>query len=262
MWIKFQILVILLLILAALLGCSQPNGLTVFSAMSLTDVLTEIGEQFRMAHQVKVYFNFAASSTLQRQLEKGASADVFISASPRQVMALETLGILVTNSRRDILSNQLVLVSHESSALSVKYNNSDKDIVNTLVDKSILRIAIGQPDVVPAGTYGKEALTYLDVWDAIQSKLIFGADVRATLAYVTAGNVDAAIVYQTDATLMRNVKVLYQFPAETHSPIVYPAVVVEQSPRKGRAQQFIDYLKTAHAIQIFEKHGFTCLLSE
>ncbi len=243
-------------------GCSQPPGLTVFSAMSLTDALTEIGEQFRVEHGVHIYFNFAASSTLQRQLEKGASADVFISASPQQIMALEKLEMLVVNRRYNILSNRLVLVSQESSSFFVKDNDSVKSLFDALIDKSILRIAIGQPDIVPAGTYAREALTYLELWDTLHSKLVFAPDVRATLAYVTAGNVDVAIVYETDVTLAENVKVLAQFPRESHGSIVYPLVMLKQSPRKSEAQQFIDYLKTVRAVKIFEKHGFTCLLSQ
>ena len=237
----------LLWLCLGLFGCSQEAEFTVFGAMSLTDALTEIGEQFTETHGVKVYFSFAASATLQRQVEKGASADVFISASPKQVDALAERNLVLTESRYDVLANRLVLVAHTSSPLK------------NLTGAGISRIAIGQPEIVPAGSYAKEALITLGVWDALQPKLIYGVDVRATLAYVTAGNVDAAIVYQTDATLSRDVKVLYQFPAETHAPIVYPAVIMKGSRQKRHARQFIDYLKSARATQIFEKHGFTCL---
>lgn len=243
-------LIKLLCLLLVPFGCSQQAELTVFAAMSLTDALTEIGEQFTETHGVKVYFSFAASATLQRQLEKGASADVFISASPKQVAALAALDLVIRESRRDVLANRLVLVAHASSPLTAG---------TALTSDGISRIAIGQPAIVPAGTYAKEALTTLGVWEALQPKLIFGVDVRATLAYVAAGNVDVAIVYQTDARLSRDVKVLYQFPAETHTPIVYPAVVLKESSRELQARQFIDYLKSARATEIFEQHGFTCL---
>ncbi len=253
--VKFYNALILLLMLIGLLGCSnrqkQPE-LTVFSAMSLTDVLTEIGEQFTAKHGVQVYCNFAASSTLQRQLEKGASADVFISASPKQVIALEARGMLEAGSRYDVLANRLVIVSYKTAAFPV-------ETVDTLTGPAISRIAVGQPMVVPAGTYAKEALTHFGVWEKIYPKLVFGTDVRATLAYVAAGNADIAIVYQTDITLSESVKVLYQFPAETHTPIIYPAVILKDSQRKETAQQFVAYLKTARATEIFEKHGFNCL---
>lgn len=233
--------------LFGLLGCAQEAELTVFAAMSLTDALTEIGEEFTETHGVKVYFSFAASATLQRQLEKGASADVFISASPKQVDVLAERALVLTESRYDVLTNRLVLVAHTSSPLK------------NLMSDGISRIAIGQPEIVPAGTYAKEALITLGIWDALQPKLIYGVDVRATLAYITAGNVDVAIVYQTDATLRRDVKVLYQFPAETHAPIVYPAVIMKGSRQKRHAQRFIDYLKSVRATQIFKRHGFTRL---
>lgn len=239
-----------LLMLTVPFGCSQQTELTVFAAMSLTDALTEIGEQFTETHGVKVYFSFAASATLQRQLEKGASADVFISASPKQVAALAALDLVIRESRRDVLANRLVLVAHASSPLTAG---------TALTSDGISRIAIGQPEIVPAGTYAKEALTTLGVWEALRAKLIFGVDVRATLAYVAAGNVDVAIVYQTDARLSRDVKVLYAFPAEMHAPIVYPAVVLKESARERQARQFIDYLKSGRAAEIFEQHGFTCL---
>lgn len=256
--VKFDTFIAYMLIFAAFVGCGQTQKdleLRVFGAMSLTDALTEIGEQFATKHGVQVSYNFAASSTLQRQIEKGASADVFISASPQQITALEIRDMLETDSRYDILLNQLVLVSHKNAVLSV-------ETVDILADDVVSRIAIGQPEIVPAGTYAKEALIRLGLWEKVHPKLVFGTDVRSTLAYVSAGNVDVAIVYQTDVTLNKNVKVLYEFPTETHSPIVYPAVVLKNSKQKQLAQQFIVYLKTSRAAEIFKKHGFTSLTSD
>ena len=237
------------------LGCSkerQQNELSVFAAISLTDALTEIGEAFATENQVKVYYNFAASTTLQRQLETGASADVFISASPRQVVALETKGLLEVGSRHDLLTNRLVLVSDETAKFSMKTPDN-------LAMPEISRIAIGHPNIVPAGTYAKEALIHLGLWEALQPKLIFGMDVRATLAYVTAGNVDIAIVYKTDTTLTENIKVLYALPAEASTPIIYPAVVMKHSLRKQLARRFVTYLQSVQSGEIFQKHGFTFL---
>ena len=254
----FCTIIAYMLISAAFVGCANTQNhpeLRVFGARSLTDALTEIGDRFTTKHGVRVSYNFAASSTLQRQIEKGASADVFISASPQQVAALETHDMLETGSRYDVLSNRLVLVSHKNSVLSM-------ESVERLANDAVSRIAVGQPEIVPAGTYAKEALTHLGLWEKVHPKLVFGTDVRATLAYVSAGNVDVAIVYQTDVTLSKNVKILYEFPVETHSSIVYPAVILKDSNQKPLAQQFIAYLKTAHVTEIFEKHGFTCLPSD
>ena len=242
-------LLIFLSFVCLLIGCSGEE-LVIFGAMSLTDALTEVSQRFGEVRNVKVYCNFAGSSTLQRQIEKGAPADVFISASPRQMDALQEQGLLYEDSRQDILSNRLVLVAPVDSLLSI----TDAGM---LPQDSIRRIAVGEPNSVPAGIYGREALTHLGAWDAVQPKLIPNADVRSTLAYVESGEVDLGIVYQTDARLSKKVKVIYQFPDSSHSPIVYPAAVLRDTGSKVLAQAFLDYLQTAEAAAIFEKYGFS-----
>ena len=218
--------------------------------MSLTDALTEVSQRFEAARDVKVYCNFAGSSTLQRQIEKGAPADVFISASPKQIDALQKDGLLSEGSRQDILSNRLVLVAPINSSLAM----TD---VGMLAQDSIRRIAIGEPSSVPAGIYGREALTHLGVWDTVEPKLIPSTDVRSTLAYVESGEVDMGIVYQTDAAISRKVRIIYQFPNSSHSPIVYPAAVLRNTGHRDLAQAFLNYLQTAEAAAIFEKYGFS-----
>jgi molybdate transport system substrate-binding protein len=146
-----------------------------------------------------------------------------------------------------------VLVSDEAARISV-------ETPANLAAPEISRIAIGHPNIVPAGTYAKEALTYFGLWETLQPKFVFGTDVRATLAYVTAGNVDVAIVYKTDTTLTRRIRVLYQLPPEAYTPIIYPAVVMKDSPRKQLARRFITYLQSADKCEIFEKYGFTVLV--
>ena len=222
----------------------------IFGAMSLTDALTEISERFGEVRDVKVYCNFAGSSTLQRQIEKGAPADVFVSASPKQMEALQQMGLIDENSRRAILNNRLVLVAPVDSSLSMTE-------VGTLAQDSIRRIAISEPNSVPAGIYGREALTHLGVWTAVQPKLIPSGDVRSTLAYVESVEVDVGIVYQTDAELSKKVRIIYQFPDSSHSPIVYPAAVLRNTGHKVLAQTFLDYLQTAEVAAIFEKYGFS-----
>ena len=257
--VKSLIAICLLPVFTLFSGCTErqqkQNEVSVFAAISLKDALTEIGEAFAAENQVKVYYNFAASTTLQRQLEKGASGDVFISASPRQVVALENKRLLEVESRQNLLTNRLVLVSHETAEISV-------ETPTHLVVHEISRIAIGHPDIVPAGAYAKEALTHFGLWEALHPKLIFGTDARATLAYVTAGNVDIAIVYKTDTTLTEDIKVLYQLPPESYTPIIYPAVVMKKSPQKQLARRFIIHLQSIESGEIFEKHGFTLLASK
>ena len=255
--VKFLTAIGLVLVFAVLSGCTTDKQksieLSVFAAISLTDALGEIGTAFTAENGVKVYYNFSASTTLQRQLEKGAPADVFISASPRQVVALEANGLLEAESRQNLLTNRLVLVSDEAARISV-------ETPANLAAPEISRIAIGHPSIVPAGAYAKEALTHFGLWETLHSKFIFGADVRATLAYVTSGNVDIAIVYKTDTTLSDDIKVLYQMPPEAYTQIIYPAVVMKDSPRKQLARRFITYLQSAERSEIFEKHGFTVLV--
>ena len=246
----------LVLMFTGLLGCAtdkqKPIELSVFAAISLTDALAEIGTAFTAESGVKVFYNFAASTTLQRQLEKGAPADVFISASPRQVVALDAGGLVEAESRQNLLTNRLVLVSDENTEISV-------ETLADLATSEISRIAIGHPSIVPAGAYAKEALTHFGLWETVHPKLIFGADVRATLAYVASGNVDVAIVYKTDTVVSHYIKVLYQVPPEAYTRIIYPAVIMKNSSQKQLARRFITYLHSAGKSEIFEKHGFTVL---
>ena len=242
-------LLILLSFACLFLGCASEE-LVIFGAMSLTDALTEVSQRFGTVQNVKVYCNFAGSSTLQRQIEKGAPADVFISASPKQIDALQQQGLLYENSRRAILTNRLVLVAPLNSSLSMAY-------VGLLSEDSIRRIAIGEPSSVPAGIYGKEALTHLGMWDIVQSKLIPSADVRSTLAYVESGEVDVGIVYRTDVDTSKKVKIIYEFPDSSHTPILYPAAVLRDTGHRVLAQAFLEYLQTTEVAAIFEKHGFS-----
>ena len=241
-------LLILLSFAFLFIGCSGEE-LVIFGAMSLTDALTEVSQRFGAARNVKVYCNFAGSSTLQRQIEKGAPADVFISASPKQMNALQEVGLLYEGSRRAILSNRLVLVAPVDSSLAMTN-------VGLLVQDAI-RIAIGEPNSVPAGIYGREALTHLGVWDAVQPKLIPSADVRSTLAYVESGEVDVGVVYRTDAEISKKVEIIYEFPDSSHTPIVYPAAVLRNTGHKVLAQAFLEYLQTAEVTAIFAKYGFS-----
>ena len=242
-------LLILLSFAFLFIACSGEE-LVVFSAMSLTDALTEVSQRFGTAKNVKVYCNFAGSSTLQRQIEKGAPADVFISASPKQMDALQGKGLIYEDARREILNNRLVLIAPIDSSLSM----TD---VGPLTQDSIRRIAIGEPNSVPAGIYGREALTHLGIWDAIQSKLIPSTDVRSTLAYVESSEVDVGIVYQTDAGFSKKVRIIYQFPDSSHTPIVYPVAVLRDTGHRVLAQAFLEYLQTAEVAAIFEKYGFS-----
>ena len=231
----------------------KPDGaaeLTVFAAASLTEAITKISRSFESKRDVKIYMNFAGSQTLQLQIERGAPADLFISASPKQMDALEEKGAIHESSRRNVLRNSLVLVAPIEASRQIQGPEN-------LTQSSIRRIAIGEPSSVPAGIYGAEALKRLGIWAGVQPKLIPGADVRSVLAYTESGEVDFGIVYRTDASVSEKVRVAYEFPTSSHSPIVYPAAVIRGAKHEDLARLFLRYLKTSEVKHVFENYGFS-----
>ncbi len=221
-----------------------------FAAASLTDAITEISESFESERNVKIYTNFAGSQTLQLQIERGAPADLFISASPKQMDALAEKDAIYTSTRRNVLRNSLVLVAPTGSSHQIEKPDE-------LTGPRIRRIAIGEPSSVPAGIYGAEALDRLRIWSGVKPKLIPGADVRSVLAYTSAGEVDFGIVYRTDASVSEKVRIAYEFPASSHSPIVYPAAVIRGAKHEALAHSFLQYLETSEVKRVFEKYGFS-----
>jgi molybdate transport system substrate-binding protein len=214
--------------------------LHVAAAASLTDVLQEIASHY----SDKVLFNFGASSILARQIEEGAPADVFISADELKMDDLQRRGLIVKKSRRSILSNALVVVVPNDSKLKI---NSPKDLVGH-------SIAIAEPSSVPAGIYAWEYLRKERVWDRVAGKIVPTENVRGALAAVESGDVDAGIVYKTDALISRSVKIAYE--VRGGPKISYPAAVVADSKEKRAAQRFLDYLQSKPARDVFRRYGF------
>jgi molybdate transport system substrate-binding protein len=221
----------------------------VSAAASLTDVLRELGTQYQKDSGDTVLFNLGASSLLARQIQEGAPADLFISADELKMDQLQQRGLIVKKSRRSILSNTLVIVVPSDSGLKI---NSPKD----LADPSIRNIAVAEPQSVPAGIYAKEYLRKLKVWDRITYKLVPTDSVRSALAAVESGNVEAGIVYRTDALISRNVKIAFEIAREEGPKISYPAAVLADSNQKAAAQRFLDYLQTDAARAVFTRYGF------
>ena len=221
-----------------------------FAAASLTDAITEIARLFEAGQNAKVYANFAGSQTLQFQIERGAPADLFISASPKQMDALEEKGVIHESTRRNVLRNSLVLVAPINTLYQIQ--NPEQ-----LKGAHIRRIAIGEPNSVPAGIYGAEALKRLGIWSEVQPKLIPGADVRNVLAYTEAGEVDVGIVYKTDASLSEKVRIACEFAESSHSQILYPAAVIQDTKHENLARSFLQYLKSSEVKRVFEKYGFS-----
>jgi molybdate transport system substrate-binding protein len=219
--------------------------LRVSAAASLADVLREIAA----AYGQPVLFNLGASSLLARQIEEGAPADVFISADELKMDQLSQRGLIVKSSRVNLLSNTLVIVVPSDSGLTI---HSPKD----LAGPSIRNIAVAEPQSVPAGIYAKEYLRKLKLWDRITNKLVPTDNVRSTLAAVESGNVEAGIVYKTDALISHGVKIAFEIPREEGPRIVYPAAVLADSTQKAAAQKFLDFLRSETARSIFRRYGF------
>lgn len=226
-----------------------PVDLTVSAAISLTEALQKIRTLYRaQAPNVSITLNLGASGILQQQIQEGAPADIFISASPVEMNALEAAGLLLPGSRIDLLQNTLVLICPSFG--------HDVSSFRDLAQPRVKRIAMANPESVPAGMYAEEALKYFHLYNQVKSKLILGQDVRQTLAYVETGDVDAGIVYLTEARLSNKVKVVAEAPDASHTPIVYPAAIVKRCPHPGAARKFVEFLTSPQARQVFEAEGF------
>lgn len=229
---------------------AQADNLTVFAAASLKNALDEAVANWKKAGLGTVSVSYASSSALAKQIEQGAPADVFISAD-RQWMDYVDKKALV-EPPLDLLHNRLVLIAAKDNPLSLEIKPGMK-LAEILGNE---RLAVGDPSNVPAGIYAKEALTKLNIWDAVQPKLAPAADVRAALALVSRGETPLGIVYETDAKIDPKVRIVAVFPEDSHESIVYPVAVVKTS-RNPDAANFVTYLSGPAAKQIFVNYGFT-----
>ncbi|MDR2355518.1 MAG: molybdate ABC transporter substrate-binding protein [Clostridiales Family XIII bacterium] len=236
---------------AAETGEAAGVELNVSAAASLTDALEEIYAEYQKESADLINFNFAASGTLQKQILEGAPCDFFISASKGHMDGLADESLIVPESRKDLLGNALTLVTAAEKSELVS--------VDSLTSADVTSIAIGEPESVPAGSYAKQTLESLGIWEAVTDKLIFAKDVRQVLEYVETGNADCGFVYRSDAALMETGVIVTDLPADSHSPIVYPAALIAGSENEAAAQLFYDYLQSDYAKGVFEKYGFTVL---
>ena len=230
---------------------SKPIELNISAAVSLKDALAEIQTNYqkKMPH-VKLLYNLGASGSLQKQIEQGAPADIFVSAAPKQMDELAEKNLLNKATRKNLVENKLVLIVPKNATLSLsKYEELQKDEVE--------QISIGETKVVPAGQYAEQVLKKMAIWDKVQSKLVFAKDVRTVLTYVETGNVSAGIVYKTDAASSTKVKIAATAPDGTHAPIIYPAAVLAGSKNAKAAEEFLAYMAGPEGKTVFEKYGFT-----
>jgi len=265
---KFSLVLALLLVsVFAFTGCGGQAGeetpaaegptdeaveVSISAAASLTDALTEIQAEYAKESNAILQFNFAASGALQKQIAEGAPCDLFLSASKGHMDALEEAGLIVRDSRKDLLGNTLTLVAaSEKEGVISGYGS--------LISADVTSISIGTPESVPAGKYAQQALQNLGVWDRVQDKVVFAKDVRQVLEYVDTGNVDCGLVYKTDALVLETGIIVADLPGDSHDPIVYPAALIKDSPQAEAAAKFFDFLQTDYAKGVFEKYGFTVI---
>lgn len=256
-WLSFVLMAGTVLAIALTVGrfnqsmaISQTHSrLVVSAAASLTDALQEIAPLYNQTQpNVTLRYNFASSGALQQQIENGAPTDIFIAAAEKQMDALQQKNLIAPASRRNLLTNRLVLVVPKTST-GVTNLQSLKDI-------RVKRIAIGNPRSVPAGQYSEEALKKQGLWNSLKPKFVLANTVRQVLQFVESNNVQAGFVYVTDAKTSSKVKVVQMIPANLHTPIVYPIALVKRSKNQTSARTFIQFLSGTKAKQIFQKYGF------
>ena len=221
----------------------------VLTAASLTDALKEIAATYEKESGDKVVFNFGASSTLARQIREGAPADVFLSADEAKMDGLEKAGLLAPGTRKSVLSNTLAIVVLSDSALAISK-------ASDLVGSQVRSIALAEPQTVPAGIYAKEYLRKAGLWQSVIDKVIPTENVRAALAAVESGNVDAGIVYKTDALISKKVRVAFEVPAQEGPAISYPFAALKESASPEAARRLLAYLHSKAARDVFAKYGF------
>jgi molybdate transport system substrate-binding protein len=241
-----------LVFVTVFVGVSRADEILVAAAASLTDVLKEISVAYQSQSRHKVNFTFGPSSTLGRQIEEGAPADLFFSADLPQMDDLGKNGRLEPGSRKNLLSNQLVIIVPSDSKLAI---SSPKDLLKT----DIKKIALAEPTSVPVGVYSSKYLTDEGLWDQIKPKVVPVQDVRATLASVESDNVEAGFVYKTDAAISKKVKIAYEVPIDKGPKIIYPVAIIKESKKKAAARDFMNYVLSPAAKDTFKKYGFVVL---
>jgi len=226
----------------------EPIELTISAAASLQDALEELKTTYEKEHDtIKILYNFGGSGALQQQILQGAPADLFFSAAEDKFDALVEKEMIDPNQGVDLLANELVLIVPKKN---------DKQIQSFEDLKQAGKIALGTPETVPAGQYGVETLKNMQLWESLESKVVYTKDVRQVLTYSETENVDAGIVYKTDALVSNKVEVVATADDQTHTPIIYPVGVIKNSKHVQEAEDFYHFLQSDEAMEVFKKYGF------
>ena len=241
------------LVLSAAAGASivEAVNVTVFAAASLKEALDEQARVFEARNGDKVVISYASSNALARQIEAGAGADIFVSADLDWMNYLDERKLIAPGTRVNLLRNTLVLVAPADSTSTLRI--AAKFDLDGALGRD--KLAMANPDSVPAGKYGRSALEALGVWTAVAPKVARADNVRAALALVSRGEAPFGIVYATDAIADKGVRIVDNFPADTHPPIVYPAAIVAAS-QSPAARPLLDYLRSPAARAVWQQHGF------
>lgn len=225
--------------------------IVVSSAVSLKDAFGEIAAIYKAKYGREVTFNFGSSGALQKQIETGAPADVFASAGKQQMDALISGEFVDASSVLNFARNRLVLIVPKDSKLSIT-------TLNDLSNASVKRIATGNPKTVPAGQYSEQTLTRTTLLESLKPKLVYGEDVRQVLDYVARGEVDAGLVYSTDAKVAdERTHSVYVIPADLHDPILYPISVIRESKNKENAKAFVEIVLSPEGQAVLKRYGFS-----
>lgn len=253
-WIRVWSIVAVLLLIFILIGTvwhksgDNQEKLMIGVAASMKSAMDEILEQYQNQNpNIDIQITYGSSGTLEQQIRQGAPIDVFLSASLENMDSLSKDQLIIDNTRVELLRNQLVLV--ESSMIKLKLRGFE-DLPKAS------QIALGDPKSVPAGKYAREVLEYLELWEEVEDLAVYGKDVTEVLTWVASGNVDAGMVYSTEASLSDQIRVVAMAPEGSHSKIIYPVAIVKGTKSEKPGQEFIKYLTSEEAQQIFLKYGF------
>lgn len=225
--------------------------LLISAAASLTDSLKEVQATYEKTHtNIKLTFNFGASGALQQQIEQGAPADLFISAGKKQMTTLVDKQLIDTSKQVNLLTNELVAVVPADSKVGIS-------TMEDLTKSEVKKIAVGEPETVPVGSYTKDSLMYNKLWDAVLLKTVFAKDVRQVLNYVETGNTEVGFVYKTDALTSKKVKVAFSADPKSYKPIEYPLGIVKATKHLKETEEFYTFLQSKAAQELFLKYGFS-----
>jgi molybdate transport system substrate-binding protein len=223
--------------------------LTISAAASLTEAMGEIQALYQTEKpHVTLVFNFGSSGSLQQQIEQGAPVDMFFSAAIKQMTALEEKGLVAEGTKKELLENKIVLITPKDKTDLMSFED--------LVTDKAKQIGLGEPGSVPVGQYSEEIFTNLGILDQVKPKSVYGKDVKSVLTWVEQGEVDAGIVYATDANVSDKVNIICSAPEGSHKPVIYPVAAIKDSAHLEDTKAFIEFLSSDKVKQTFEKYGF------